>query len=367
MFRNLAKKVVLRSFANRLISAVLFGLLSWLQIVSPTVAQTTQTSDQPSDALVSTLQRVIDRGFLVCGATGTVPGFAQRNDQGQWIGFDVDFCRAVAAATLGDANAVEFRALAGEARFAQLQTFEVDLLVRDGAWTLARDTQFDVRYLTTSFFDGMTFLVRQDLGFVSAYLLDDLSICVADLDDDRRHIEEFFFETQAQHAEVVYQSREDLGTAYSANFCDAVAAPASLLQAIRRGLPDPAQHRIMPELISKAPFGPVVRDDDEQWMNIVQWVYFALINAEELGVSSANVESMQNTRTPAIRRLLGLENDFGSALGLETDWASKSIAAVGNYREIYDRNFGPQTGASMLRGLNSNWTQGGLLYAPPLR
>lgn len=330
------------------------------------VAQSIETTDETAQLATSTLQRVRDRGFLVCGATGTVPGFAQRNEQGQWVGFDVDFCRAVAAATLGDANAVEFVSLAGEARFAQLQTFEIDLLVRDGAWTFARDTQFNVRYLTTSFFDGMTFLVRQDLGFVSAYLMDDLSVCVADLADDRRRIADFFFETQARHTEVVYQSREDLSTAYAANFCDAVAAPASILQAIRRGLPDPAQHRIMPELISKSPFGPVVRDDDEQWMNVVKWVYFALINAEELGVSSTNVASMQNTKTPKIRRLLGLDTDLGIVIGLDADWASNAITAVGNYREIYDRNFGPQTGASMLRGLNSSWTQGGLLYAPPL-
>ncbi|MCB1517284.1 MAG: transporter substrate-binding domain-containing protein [Hyphomicrobiaceae bacterium] len=321
---------------------------------------------QDDPVVASTLDKVRDRGFLVCGSSDDLPGFAQMNSSGQWVGFDVDFCRAIAAATLGDANKVEFRSLDGEGRFAPLQTGSVDVMVRDAVWTMARDTQFGVRFVATSFFDGLTFLVRGELGIVSAYLLDDVDVCVAEAGDDRRRMNEFFFENQATFREVVYESREDLAIAYQAGLCDAIAAPASVLQAIRRTLPDPAQHRIMPEFISKAPYGPVVRAGDDQWADIVAWVYYAIINAEELGVSQLNLESMQSSRTPAIRRLLGLEENLGAELGLSNDWAAKAIAAVGNYREIFDRNFGAQTGASMVRGLNANWTTGGLLYAPPV-
>ncbi|MCB9993729.1 MAG: transporter substrate-binding domain-containing protein [Hyphomicrobiaceae bacterium] len=321
---------------------------------------------QDSDTPQSTLDRVLERGFLVCGSSDDLPGFAQKNGEGRWVGFDVDFCRAIAAAVLGDADKVEFRSLPGEGRFAPLQTGDIDVMVRDAVWTMSRDTQYGVRFVATSFFDGLTFLVRSSLGFVSAYVLDNVTVCVADTGDDRRRTNEFFFENQATFREVVYESREDLAIAYQAGLCDAIAAPASVLQAIRRTLPDPAQHRIMPEFISKAPYGPAVRAGDDQWADIVAWVYFAIINAEELGVNQVNLESMQSSKTPAIRRLLGLEDNLGSELGLSNDWAAKAIAAVGNYREIFDRNFGPQTGASMVRGLNANWTTGGLLFAPPI-
>lgn len=335
---------------------MVFGVLAVLGLAL--VAMPTQAQ---------TLETVRERGFVQCAASNSLAGFSRRNDEGVWSGFDVDFCRAVAAAVLGDANLVQFRVLAGDSRFAALQIGEVDLISRNGSWTLTRDTRYDASYVGTSFFDGQSFLVRQSLGFVSAFELDDISVCVASADDDITNMREFFFGNQAVYREVVYEERQDLAVAYAAGRCDAISAPASFLQSVRRGLADPAQHRIMPELISKSPYGPTVREGDDQWADIVRWTLFALINAEELGVSSVNIDSMLSARTPAIRRLLGVEQDFGESLGLDADWMRNVIAAVGNYREIFDRHFGPSTGAAMLRGQNALWSRGGLMFAPPVR
>ncbi len=328
-------------------------LLVLLYILSPVQAQT--------------LEQVRERGFLTCAASNSLPGFSQRSQEGVWTGFDVDICRAIAAATLGDANQVEFSLLSGESRFASLQTGAVDVVARSASWTLSRDARFGVRYVATSYFDGQSFLVRQGLGYVSAFQLTDLSVCVADQDDDLANMRAFFFDNQAVYDELIYEDRRDLAVAYQAGLCDAISAPASFLQAVRRALPDPGMHRIMPELISKAPFGPTVRDGDDQWANIVRWTLFALIAAEESGVTSTNLESMLSSRTPAIRRLLGQEQDFGTPLGLDQEWMLAVIGSVGNYREIFERHFGPQTGAAMVRGPNALWTQGGLLFAPPVR
>jgi len=291
-------------------------------------------------AQAQTLDSVRERGFLVCAASNSLPGFSYRSEDGVWKGFDVDICRAIAAAVFGDPNQVEFRLLSGDSRFAALQTGSVDVISRNASWTMSRDTRFGARYVATSFFDGQSFLVRQDLGFVSAYELKDMKVCVADTGDDLINVKKFFFSNQVNYTPVIYEDRQDLAVAYQAGLCDAISAPVSFLQAIRRSLPDPAQHRIMPELISKAPFGPTVRKGDDQWFNIVRWTLFALINAEELGVSSQNLDSMLSARTLAIRRLLGKEQDFGKPLGLSRDWMLNVIRAVGNYREIFERHFG---------------------------
>ncbi len=314
-----------------------------------------------------TLEKVRERGFLICAASSSLDGFSRKNEQGVWTGFDVDICRAIAAATLGDPDLVEFRMLEGDGRFAQLQSGEIDVLSRNASWTMNRDTRFQARYLTTSFFDGQSFMVRQEKGFVSAFELTDIAVCVTNSSDDLANMRKFFFTNQAVYTELIYEDFQDLVVAYSRGLCDAITAPASFLQAVRRSLPDPGMHRIMPEYISKAPFGPTVRYGDDQWADIVRWTIFTLINAEELGVGALNLDSMLSSRTPAIRRLLGLEGDFGSSLGLEPEWMQNVIRSVGNYREIFERHFGAQTGAEMLRGPNALWSQGGLLYAPPVR
>ena len=316
---------------------------------------------------VSTLQTVRDRGFLICGATGALPGFAQQDSAGRWSGFDVDLCRAIAAAVFGDPNLIEFRSLRGETRVAPLQTGAVDVLTRNGPWTERRDTLYDAKYVGTAFFDGQAFMVPQNLGVVSAYELDDINICVIDGGEDLSRMQEFFFANQASYTEVPYEDIADLALAYRAGLCQAISAPARQLQAIRRDLPEPNAHRILPERISKELLGPMVREGDDQWFTIVKWTLFTLINAEESGITGLNIESLAAARTPAVRRMLGVEGDFGTPLGLDPKFMSNVIRAVGNYAELYDRHFGPQTGAALLRGQNALWSNGGLLYAPPVR
>jgi general L-amino acid transport system substrate-binding protein len=315
----------------------------------------------------STLQTVRERGFLICGASNPIPGFAQQDAEGRWVGFDVDFCRALAAAVLGDPNQIEFRSLRGETRFAPLQTGMVDVLTRSGPWTERRDTLYGASYVATAFFDGQAFLVPQSLGVVSAFELDDISVCVIDAGEELERIQEFFFANQALYTEVPYEDVNDLSVAYQNGLCQAVSASGRNLQAIRRALPDPNAHRILPERISKELLGPLVREGDQQWFSIVRWTLYALINAEEVGITSLNIESLSASRNPAIRRILGVEGDFGSPLGLNKTFMADAIRAAGNYAELYDRHFGPQTGAALLRGQNALWTNGGLLYAPPVR
>ncbi|ODT79113.1 MAG: hypothetical protein ABS76_21180 [Pelagibacterium sp. SCN 64-44] len=330
-----------------LLAAILFGLAA-----QPVAAQTLET--------------VRERGFLVCGSSNPLAGFAQQDVDGRWSGFDVDLCRALAAAIFGNPDLIEFRSYRGEARFAPLQTGSVDVLMRNGAWTAGRDTRFGARYVTPSFFDGQAFLVPQSLGVVSAYELDDVSICVVDSSGELAALDEFFFANQTTFREVVYEETADLLTAYRAGLCQVVSAAGRQLQAIRRELQDPALHRILPERISKEVLGPVVREGDDRWFEIVRWTVFALITAEEVGVTSLNIDSLAAARTPAVRRILGLEGNFGAPLDLRPTFMTDAIRAVGNYAELYDRHFGSQTGAAMLRGQNALWRNGGLLYAPPI-
>ncbi|WP_200950231.1 amino acid ABC transporter substrate-binding protein [Devosia sp. Root635] len=318
-------------------------------------------------ASAQTLDAVRERGFLICGATNPLPGFAQQDAQGRWSGFDVDLCRGIAAAIFGDPEKIEFRPLRGETRFAPLQTGMVDVLTRNGPWTERRDTLYGAAYVGTAFFDGQAFLVPQSLGAVSAFELDNVSVCVLDGGEELERIQDFFFTNQASYTEVPYEDVADLAVAYQAGLCQAVSASGRQLQAIRRALPDPSAHRILPERISKELLGPVVREGDSQWFNIVRWTLFTLINAEEVGITQANVDSLLAARTPAVRRILGVEGDFGTPLGLSPSFMADVLRAVGNYGELYDRHFGPQTGAALLRGQNGLWTNGGQLYAPPVR
>lgn len=313
-----------------------------------------------------TLKAVRERGHLLCATSDPLPGFAQPGAEGRWTGFDVDFCRAVAVAIFNDPSKMEFVPLSGDSRFAQLQTGTVDLIARNAPWTMRRDTGYGASYVATSFFDGQAFMVPQALGVVSAFELDNVSVCVIDGGEELANIREFFFTTQATYTEVLYEDREDLAVAYRSGLCNAVSAPASWLNAIRRGLPEPATHRILPERISKGAFGPVVRSGDDQWFDIVEWTLFALINAEEAGVTSLNIGSLEAAKTHRIRRLLGLEGTFGPSIGLDPKFMANVIRTVGNYGEIFDRHFGPATGAAVVRGQNALWINGGLLYAPPI-
>ncbi|WP_417308674.1 transporter substrate-binding domain-containing protein [Devosia sp.] len=313
-----------------------------------------------------TLAAIRDRGHVICASVDPLPGFAQTGEAGRWTGFDIDFCRAIAVAVFNDPSRMEFVPLTGESRFALLQTGAIDVIARNAPWTMRRDTSYGAIYLATSFFDGQAIMVPQSLGFVSAYELEDVNICLVDEPEQLTNIKDLFFTTQAPYEEVLYEDREDLAVAYRAGLCDAVSAPASWLNAMRRSLPEPATHRILPERISKGVFGPVVRSGDGQWADIVRWTLFALIDAEEAGVTSLNIDSLAAAKTHRIRRLLGLEGEFGPGMGLDPKFISNVIKAVGNYGEIFERNFGAGTGAAVVRGQNALWLNGGLLYAPPI-
>jgi general L-amino acid transport system substrate-binding protein len=341
------------AFAGRASLAVAAVLLLGL----PALAQ----SIEPAGP---TLAAVRARGHLICAGSDPLPGFAQLGTDKRWTGFDVDVCRAVAAAIFGDPSKLEFRPLSGDARFAELQTGDVDIVARDADWTMRRDTRYGARYVAPIFYDGQAFMVPQTKNVVSAYQLNNVKICVLDQADEQANLQEFAFGTQASYTEVLYEDREDLAVAYQKGLCDAVSAPASWLNAIRRGMADPGSQRILPERISKSVFGPVVREGDDQWFKIVEWTLFSVIDAEEAGVTSLNIDSLSAAKTHRIRRLLGLEGSFGPAIGLQPDFIKNVIAAVGNYGEIFDRNFGPDTGAAVARGQNALWTNGGLIYAP---
>ncbi len=314
-----------------------------------------------------TLQTVKDRGHLICGASEQLLGFAQQSSEGFWSGFDVDLCRAISAAIFGDPDKVEFISYDGLARFAPLQLGDVDVLVRNASWNLRRDSLYQVRYVGTSFFDGQSFLIRKNLGIVSSYELDELSICVIDASEEQSNLVEFSFKNQITYTEILYQDRHDLSLAYEGGLCDAISASSSHLYSMMRNMSEPDEHQILPERISKQPLGPVIKLGDDEWYNLINWVLFALVNGEELGVNSTGATSFDVSKNPAIRRLLGLDADFGKALGLEKEWAKNVISSVGNYKEIYERSFGSQTGLALPRGQNALWTNGGLLFAPPIR
>ncbi|WP_404404262.1 amino acid ABC transporter substrate-binding protein [Pelagibacterium halotolerans] len=347
----------------------LAALYAVVAIALPAAAQEASVGGETEAAAtpftISTLETVRTRGYLICATSQPMAGFAQVSSEGLWSGFDVDICRGVAAAVFGDPSRVEFRPLSGTSRFAHLALGEVDLLARNAPWTMMRDTAYGASYVATSFYDGQAFMVPDSLGVVSAYELDDVTVCVASGGEALARVNEFFFDIQGSFDEILYEDREDLAVAYRSGQCDAISASASWLHGIRRTLPEPGTHRILPERLSKEPYGPVVRSNDKQWLAIVRWALFATINAEELGVTSVNIESMLSARSPAVRSLLGLEGDLGTPLGLSQTWMRDVIRAVGNYGEIYARHFGPDTGTPLLRGQNALWTNGGLMFAPP--
>ncbi|SEA65786.1 general L-amino acid transport system substrate-binding protein [Pelagibacterium halotolerans] len=357
----------LHSFSRLLRISASAALVGALLLSAPGATSAQESELVASEPFtISMLETVRARGYVICAATNPLPGFAQVSPEGLWSGFDIDMCRAVAAAVFGDPSRVEFRPLSGQSRFAHLAMGEVDLVVRNAPWTMSRDTLYGATYVATSFYDGQAFMVPDRLGVVSAYELEDVTICVAANSEAAQRLDEFFFSNQLTYDELFYEDRDDLAVAYRAGECDAITGSASWLQAIRRTMPEPGANAILPERLSKEAYGPVVRSDDAQWAAIVRRTLHALVNAEEYGVTSVNIESMMAARTPAIRRLLGIEEDVGEDIGLRATWMRDVIASVGNYGEIYARHFGAADGEQLLRGQNALWLNGGLMYAPPV-
>lgn len=319
-------------------------------------------------ATASTLDTIKARGKLVCGTHNGVAGFAEINDQGRWVGFDVDFCRALAAAIFGNGDAVTFVPTTPQQRFAALQSGEIDLLSRITTWSFTRDVKLGFTFAGVIYYDGQGFLVRKDLGITSAKQLDGARICLETGTTTELNLGDYFRTHGMDYKSVVLRTSDDSRTNYLANACDAYSTDVSSLAAIRSTLPNPEDHIILPEVISKEPLGPLVRQGDDQWADIVRWTLMTLIMAEELNITKANVDEMRSTsKNPELRRLLGAEGDFGPALGLSTDWAYNAISAVGHYGEMFDRALGKDTPLGLERQLNAQWKDGGLHYALPLR
>ncbi|MEM6382352.1 MAG: amino acid ABC transporter substrate-binding protein [Pseudomonadota bacterium] len=315
----------------------------------------------------STLDDVLARGFLQCGVSQGQPGFSSIDEAGEWRGFDVDYCRAIAAAVLGDAQAVEFTPLAAQARFDALIEGEIDVLSRNSTWTMAREAGLGISFIGVNYFDGQAFMVPQSLGLTSALELADAKICVNAGTTTVLNVTDFFASHSIDIELVTFENVADVVSAYDAGACDAYAHDTSGLYAQRLNLADPSAHIVLPEVISKEPLSPAVRDDDVRWFDAARWVLFAMINAEELGLTSQNVDSFRDTTSPAIARLVGGAGNFGEFLGLRTDWAYQVIAQVGNYGEVFDRTIGEDSPLGIGRGLNALWSDGGILYAPPIR
>ena len=319
-------------------------------------------------ASANTLQEVMDRGELRCGVSTGLAGFSAPDANGVWQGFDVAKCRAVAAAILDDPMAVEFVPTTGQTRFTALASGEVDMLARNTTWTFQRDVDLNLRFVGTNYYDGQGFMVGRDLGVGSATELDGATVCIQTGTTTELNLADFFRANGMEYEPVPIETNAEAQQQYLAGACDVYTTDVSGLAATRASFADPENHIIMPEIISKEPLGLVVRDGDDRWAAVVQWTLIALIAAEELGITSANVaELAQGTDSPEINRLLGNEGEFGDMMGLDSEWAIRAISAAGNYGEIFAANIGEGTPIGLARGLNAQWTQGGLLYAPPFR
>ena len=315
-----------------------------------------------------TLEDVRAKGFVQCGVSQGLPGFSNPDDEGNWAGIDVDLCRAVAAAVFGDASAVKYTPLSAKQRFTALSSGEIDILSRNTTWTMTRDTQLGLNFAGVNYYDGQGMMVPTGLGVNAATELDGANICTNTGTTTELNITDFFRANGMSFNLVAFEKADEVVAAYDAGRCDVYTTDRSGLAAQRTKLTNPDDHKVLPEIISKEPLGPVVRQGDDQWFNIVRWSLNAMINAEEMGISSANINKLTyNDKTPAEARFIGTEGKFGEELGLANDWAYQIISQVGNYAESYDRNVGPDTPLKLDRGVNALWSQGGILYAAPIR
>ncbi|MCB1521872.1 MAG: amino acid ABC transporter substrate-binding protein [Hyphomicrobiaceae bacterium] len=315
----------------------------------------------------ATLQKVRDKGELTCGVNTGLAGFSAPDDKGNWTGLDVDVCRAVAAAIFKDPAKVKFVPLTAKERFTALQSGEIDVLSRNTTWTMSRDTSAGMSFTGVTYYDGQGFMVKKSLGLKSAKELSGASVCVQTGTTTELNVADYFRKNKMDYKPVVFEKLPETLAAYNAGRCDVYTSDASQLYATRLTLGDPAEHVVLPDVISKEPLGPAVRQGDAQWGNIVRWVFFALVNAEELGVTAKNIDEMAQGQNPEIKRLLGKEGEFGKGIGLDVDWGYQAIKSVGNYGEMFERNVGEGSRLKIARGQNALWTDGGLQYAPPVR
>jgi general L-amino acid transport system substrate-binding protein len=315
----------------------------------------------------ATLDSVKAKGFIQCGVTAGVPGFSAPDANNVWTGLEVDYCRALAAAIFDDPAAVRYTSLTSQERFTALSAGEIDVLSRTTTWTMSRDTQLGIKFVGTMFYDGQGFMVRAADGITSALELSGAAICIESGTTTELNAADYFAANNMEFNTVVFVDQNEVVKAYEDGRCDVYTTDSSALAAERSKLADPAGHIILPEIISKEPLGPVIRAGDDGWFSITRWTYYALLEAEELGVTQANVDEMLGSDNPAIKRLLGVEGDFGTPMGLTPDWAYRIIKHIGNYAESYEKHVGPNTPIGLARGLNALWRDGGIQYAPPIR
>ncbi len=314
-----------------------------------------------------TLKIVKDRGMLMCGVGQGLAGFSQPDGNGNWIGFDVDFCRALAAAIFNDSKRVLYVPYSAGARFPALQSRAIDVLSRNSTWTMSRDTELGLSFPVTTYFDGQGFMVPRSLKTEAALDLGGASVCVQSDTTTNLNLLDFFRANKMKLEALTFGTFEEALRAYDSGRCKVLTADVSQLYALRLSLARPDEQVILAEIISKEPLGPVVRGDDMQWFAIVRWTHFAMIIAEELGVSSQTIDEALRSDKPEIRRLVGAEGSYGEHLGLSKEWAAQIIRLVGNYGEVFNRNIGDSSNLSIARGLNDLWTRGGIQYAPPIR
>lgn len=327
----------------------------------------TAVSAQTPAARSKTLEAIKARGVLSCGVNPGLAGFSMPDDKGVWAGIDVDLCRGLAAAIFNDPTKIKFVPLTAKDRFTALQTGEIDVLSRNGTWTMSREADLGLLWAGVNYYDGQGFMVRRKLNISSALELSQASICVQQGTTTELNLADFFRSNNMKYEVIAFATSNEAVKAYDSGRCDAFTTDASGLYAERLKLANAAEHIVLPEIISKEPLGPAVRQDDVTWFNIVRWTHFAVLNAEELGITRANVDEQRKAKNPEIRRLLGVEGDFGKSLGLTQDWAYRIIKATGNYGEIFDRNVGAGSRLKIERGYNRLWNKGGLQYAPPVR
>jgi general L-amino acid transport system substrate-binding protein len=319
-------------------------------------------------AFAGTLDNVKERDSLQCGVSSGVPGYSVPDDKGVWTGLDVDVCRAIAAAVLGDANKVKYIPLTAKERFTALSSGEIDVLSRTTTWTLTRDSQLGINFAGVNYYDGQGFLVKKDLGVSSVNDLDGATICIQSGTTTELNTADYFTANGLAHTPVTFDTNDQAATAFDTGRCDAFTTDLSQAFALRSRMGDPNSVVALPEVISKEPLGPSVKQDDDQWFNMVKWSLNAMINAEELGVTSANVDDMKaNSKNPSIQRLLGGSEGLSKGLGVDDDWSYRIVKQVGNYGESFDRNLGAGSALGIDRGINALWNQGGFLYAPPIR
>ncbi len=314
-----------------------------------------------------TLDAVKKRGELVCGSNPGIAGFGLPDDKGQWKGFDIEFCRAIAATIFNDANKVRFTPLSAKDRFTALQSGEIDVLSRNTTWTQSREVGQGFLFGAVTYYDGQGFMVRKKLNVNSALELSGASVCVQQGTTTELNLADFFRTHNMKYESVVFATADEALKAYDTGRCDSFTTDMSQLYGERTKLGNPEDHVILPEVISKEPLGPAVRQGDDQWFNLVKWTHYAMVTAEELGVTQANVDEKLKAANPEIKRLLGTEGDFGAGLGLTKDWAYRVIKLVGNYGEVFERNVGANSKLKIQRGLNALWNNKGLQYAPPVR